>query len=66
LSLGAFNPLARTYMAPFDPPSTVGDVVELYQRKKLGDIAGLGPRRLGEIEVALTLTGLLSKHSHSA
>jgi hypothetical protein len=58
LSAGTFNPLARAYDAPFDPPSTVGDVVEPYQQGNLRRIPGLGPRRVGEIEVALIFAGV--------
>ena len=42
LSRMAFNPLARAYRAPFEPPRTVGDVVELYRRGQLDQIHGLG------------------------
>lgn len=66
LSGKAFNPLARAYQAPFDPPRTVGDVVELYQRSRLGNIVGLGPRRIGQIELALVLAGLAGGHGHPA
>ncbi len=59
LSSMAFNPLARAYDAPFDAPHTVGEVVELYRQGRLREIWGLGPRRIGEIEVCLMVTGLL-------
>jgi hypothetical protein len=58
LSLAAFNPLARVYNQPFDPPRTVGDVVDLHTRRQLSRIHGLGPRRISEIEAALVLAGL--------
>jgi hypothetical protein len=58
LSLNSFNPLTRAYDAPFDPPRTVGDVVDLYTRHQLRMICGLGPRRTSEIEAALVLAGL--------
>jgi hypothetical protein len=58
LSRAILNTLARAYDAPFDPPETVGEVVELYQRGQLGDIWGLGPRRIGEIEVGLIVAGV--------
>ena len=58
LSLTSFNPLARAYDAPFGEPRTVGDVVDLYARRQLREIRGLGPRRVSEIEAALVLAGL--------
>jgi hypothetical protein len=49
--------------APFHPPRTVGDVVDLYTRHQLRMIRGLGPRRTSEIEAALVLAGLdLTRH----
>lgn len=59
MSKAAFNPLARAYNAPFDPPTTVGQVVELLRQGRLGQAAGLGPRRLGEIEAGLVLAGFV-------
>lgn len=59
LSLKAFNPLARAQDAPFDPPSTVGDVIELYARRELRQISGLGRRRISEIEAGLVFAGLV-------
>jgi hypothetical protein len=58
LSLTSFNPLARAYDAPFAPPRTVGDVIELYNRRQVRKIRGLGRRRLSEIEAALVFAGL--------
>jgi hypothetical protein len=58
LSLNSFNPLARAYDAPFGEPRTVGDVVDLYFRRQLREIRGLGSRRVSEIEAALVLAGL--------
>ena len=58
LSLTSFNPLARAYDAPFDPPCTVGDVIELYTSGRLRAIGGIGRRRTSEIEAALVFTGL--------
>jgi hypothetical protein len=58
LSLNSFNPLARAYEAPFREPRTVGDVMDLYTRRQLHKIHGLGPRRISEIEAALVLAGL--------
>jgi hypothetical protein len=57
LSVKSFNPLARAYDAPFDPPSTVGDVLGLYTSGQLREIQGLGRRRISEIEAALVLAG---------
>jgi hypothetical protein len=65
-SAAAFNLLARAYHAPFAPPATVGDVVELIQRHQLGKIWGLGPRRIAEIEVSLVLAGIVTAHGHPA
>ena len=58
LSLNSFNPLARAYDAPFDEPRTVADVMDLYARRQLRKIRGVGPRRVSEIEAALVLAGL--------
>jgi hypothetical protein len=58
LSFRSFNPLARAHDAPFDEPRTVGDVVDLYTRRQLRKIRGIGPRRVSEIEAALVLAGL--------
>jgi len=58
LSLNSFNPLARAYDAPFAEPRTVGDVMDLYARRQLRKIRGIGPRRVSEIEAALVLAGL--------
>jgi hypothetical protein len=63
LSMRSFNPLSWAQDAPFDPPRTVGDVVDLYTRHQLRMIRGLGPRRTSEIEAALVLAGLdLTRH----
>ena len=59
VSRAAFNQLARGDEAPFDPPRTVGEVVELCQQFRLGAIGGLGPRRIGEIEASLIYAGLI-------
>jgi hypothetical protein len=58
LSRHAFNPLARAYNAPFEPPSTVGEVVDLYNRRQLRKIHNLGGRHASEIEAALILAGI--------
>ncbi len=58
LSMTSFNALARAYDAPFDPPRTVGDMMDLYTRRQLGKIRGLGRRRMSEIETALVFAGL--------
>ena len=58
LSLKSFNPLTRAYDAPFAEPRTVGDVMDLYTRRQLRKIRGIGPRRVSEIEAALVLAGL--------
>ena len=58
LSLKSFNPLARACDAPFGEPRIVGDVVDLYARRQLRKIRGVGPRRVSEIEAALVLAGL--------
>jgi hypothetical protein len=57
LSVKSFNPLARAYDAPFDPPGTVGDVLGLYTGGRLREIRGLGPRGISEIAAALALAG---------
>jgi hypothetical protein len=58
LSWMSFNRLARAEGAPFSPPRTVGDVMDLYADGQLRLIGGLGRRRLSEIEAALVLAGL--------
>ena len=58
LSMNSFNALTRADGAPFAEPRTVGDVVDLYTRRQLRKIRGLGPRRISEIEAALVLAGL--------
>ena len=60
LSAKAFNPLHRAYLAPGGPPRTVGDVARLHQQGLLPEIRGLGPRRIGEIEICLILAGLVT------
>jgi excisionase family DNA binding protein len=57
LSARAFNPLARAQ--PAGPGATVGDVADLHLHDRLGGINGLGPRRIGEIEVSLVFAGLI-------
>jgi hypothetical protein len=67
LSIMSFNRLARAEDAPFDPPRTVGEVMDLYSRHQFREIRGLGPRRISEIEAALVLAGLdLTSHQPSA
>lgn len=67
LSLMSFNRLARAGDAPFDPPRTVGDVLDLYSCDRFREIRGLGRRRISEIESALVLAGLdLTSHQPSA
>ena len=58
LSRMSFNRLTRAEHAPFPPPRTVGDVMDLYMRSQLRKIGGLGRRRFSEIEAALVLAGL--------
>jgi len=63
LSQSPYRALYRAQGAGFPPPLTVGDVIRLYARRDLGDIRGLGPRRILEIEAALVLAGFdLSDH----
>jgi hypothetical protein len=57
LSTATFHALARGGGAPFDPPATVEQVLELRQASRLGQVAGLGHRRLGEIDAALVMAG---------
>ena len=59
LSMATFNTLAQAERAPFGPPATVGRVIELLRQKRLSQTAGLGPRRLGEIQAGLVLAGLV-------
>lgn len=57
LCKATFNVLARAEDAPFEPPATVDQVVDLWRAGRLGLISGLGKRRLGEIDVALVVAG---------
>ena len=59
VSQAAFRAVARAEDAPFGPPVTVGQVIELLRQGRLGQANGLGPRRLGEIEVGLVLAGFV-------
>lgn len=58
LSGKAFNPLARAYRAPFEPPRTVADVIRLVHGDRLKKIYGLGSRRISEIEASLVFAGI--------
>jgi hypothetical protein len=58
LSRMSFNRLARAEDAPFGPPRTVGDVMDLHARRQLRQIGGLGRHRVTEIEAALVFVGL--------
>jgi hypothetical protein len=58
LSRMSVNRLVRAELAPFPPPCTVGDVMDLYARDQLRKIRGLGRRRFSEIEAALVFAGL--------
>ena len=64
LSAKAFIPLRRASMASYEPPRTVGEVAQLHQQGKLSEVRGLGPRRIGEIELCLILAGLVSGQAH--
>jgi hypothetical protein len=57
LCTATFHVLARAEGAPFDPPATVQQVVELWRAGRLGLVRGLGHRRLGEIDAALVVAG---------
>jgi hypothetical protein len=57
LSTATFHALARAERAPFARPATVGQVLDLWLTGRLRLAAGLGPRRLGEIEAGLVLAG---------
>jgi len=64
ISSRVLNRLARAdgrgvAVAPGGPPATVGEVVCLYREGRLGQIAGLGPRSISEIEATLVLAGLI-------
>jgi len=55
------NCLARLLPSPIAGwlARAVGDVVRFYREGRLGQMAGLGPRSLGEIEAGLVFAGLL-------
>jgi hypothetical protein len=59
LSAHAYGSLIRADRADFDPPLSVADVVTLCREELLGQIYGLGPRKIDEIQACLTLAGLL-------
>lgn len=61
LSDRAFYSLERASSVSFCPPRTVCDVVELQRRNKLKEIHGLGPRRVGEIDVCLIYIGIMKQ-----
>ena len=54
MPLMSFNRLKRAD----HPPQTAGDVLDLSRRNQLGEIGGLGPRRIAEISRALHRAGL--------
>jgi hypothetical protein len=58
LGSAAFHALVRAEPAPVPSPATVGQVIDLLQAGQLGQLAGIGPRRLGEIKAGLVLAGL--------
>jgi len=62
LSARAYNPLTQACGASFDRPDTVADVITLLRTRRLDQIWGLGPRLIGEIEVALVFVGLTRDH----
>src|ERR1700722_6502786 len=62
LSRVCFNRLALAERAPFPPPRTVSDVLNLYACGQLRKIGGLGRRRSSEIEAALVFAGLDLSH----
>jgi hypothetical protein len=57
LSRKAWLPLSRAQRASCEPPRTVGDVLELYANRQLGESWNLGKRRTAEIETALIFAG---------
>lgn len=59
LGTATFHALARAERAPFNPPATVGHVLELLRAGQLGLAAGLGPRCIGELQAGLVLAGLV-------
>jgi hypothetical protein len=64
ISARVLNRLARADgrgvpVAPGGPPASVGDVARRYREGRLGEIAGLGARGIGEIEAGLVFAGLL-------
>ncbi|MBB4914220.1 hypothetical protein FHS44_001292 [Streptosporangium saharense] len=54
LSARAYNPLSQA--------GTVAEVVRLWRTGDLCRVWGLGPRRIGEIEMVLIVTGLATPH----
>ncbi len=60
ISAKAFNPLASELPWLLKRRVTVGDVADMQLRRQLRHIRHLGPRRIGEIELILILTGLIS------
>ncbi|MFF5109850.1 hypothetical protein [Streptosporangium sp. NPDC000509] len=62
LSARAYNPLTQACGASFDRLDTVADVITLLRTRQLNQVWGLGPRRIGEIEVTLVFVGLTCDH----
>jgi hypothetical protein len=62
----AWLPLSRAQGASYEPPQTVGDVLDRYVHRELGESWNLGKRRIAEIETALIFGGFdLSAIRHS-
>jgi hypothetical protein len=57
LSTDTFDALALAERAPFDPPTTIGQVIDVWRSGRLGLTGTLGPRRLAEIQAAPVVTG---------
>jgi hypothetical protein len=59
-----FIPLGLAHGATFDPPRTVGDVLNLARKRALGEITGLGSVRIREIEESLVRAGFQIEDRH--
>jgi hypothetical protein len=64
LSQHAYQPLIRALSLGAEHTITVDDVLKLARREQLGEITGIGPTRITEIENALRATGFAIRHDH--
>jgi hypothetical protein len=64
LAQHAYRPLVHALAFGAEQTVTVGDVLKLARREQLGEITGIGPIRITEIEDALRAAGFTIHHDH--